>query len=146
MTITVEPMLNDTPKLSNDPELMDTPVKSTIYVENPPKAIESPKRGQSPDLSVTPRVMRKKLESNLLLTNTPQMANILLGADVVGNCSTPIVSNHIMRRGSMSPITKSTQKMPKAMQVCRQLLNQFKHSTSACRCLVRLSSLLLDKI
>ncbi|XP_077295176.1 rho GTPase activating protein at 54D isoform X1 [Arctopsyche grandis] len=115
-TVTVESTLNDTPKLSNDPELMNTPVKSTIGVANPPRAIESPKRGQSPDLSATPRVLRMKLESNLLLTSTPQVANILLGADLTGNCSTPIVSNHIMRRGSMSPITKSTQKMPKAMQ------------------------------
>lgn len=47
------------------------------------------------------------------LTSTPGISDVVLFDE---DCSTPYTIN--FRRASMSPITKSTQKLSKAMQVC----------------------------
>lgn len=67
----------------------------------------------------TPRVNNLFLAKPNYLTSTPAVGSLLMNSErMYEGCSTPMFPNgHIMRRGSMSPITKSTQKMCKAMQV-----------------------------
>lgn len=67
----------------------------------------------------TPRVNNLFLVKPNYLTSTPAVGSLMMNSErIYEGCSTPMFpSGHIMRRGSMSPITKSTQKMCKAMQV-----------------------------
>lgn len=66
----------------------------------------------------TPSVVKFPEKSNLVkinyLTSTPGLTEAIVIEDDI--CTTPY-SMHF-RRASMSPITKSTQKLSKAMQVC----------------------------
>lgn len=66
------------------------------------------------DIDVTPKKSKlsdEEIEFKMhYLTSTPG-----LNEEVLEECSTPYVN---FRRASMSPITKSTQKLSKAMQVC----------------------------
>lgn len=64
----------------------------------------------------TPKKRREKeidVDKMLYLTSTPGISEVMVFDE---ECSTPFTVN--FRRASMSPITKSTQKLSKAMQVC----------------------------
>lgn len=67
-----------------------------------------------PGTSTTPKKLKNEdIESKIqYLTSTPGMSEAVLSEE----CHTPYTIN--FRRASMSPITKSTQKLSKAMQVC----------------------------
>lgn len=67
------------------------------------------------DISDTPKKSEPKSEDVKLhyLTSTPGVSEAMVFDE---ECTTPYTIN--FRRASMSPITKSTQKLSKAMQVC----------------------------
>lgn len=67
------------------------------------------------DIGETPKKSNDEIDFKLhYLTSTPGISEVF-----DEDCSTPYTVN--FRRASMSPITKSTQKLSKAMQVCSRL-------------------------
>ena len=64
------------------------------------------------------------------LTSTPGISDF----EEFDNCETPYIVN--FRRASMSPITKSTQKLSKAMQVCCAWLFMYAYASIFFMCLI----------
>lgn len=69
--------------------------------------------GDRSPVCVTPKKLNLQDDVNHYLTSTPGISDAVL---IDEDCATPYTIN--FRRASMSPITKSTQKLSKAMQVC----------------------------
>lgn len=83
----------------------DQDTSDVSYPEEKSEIVDTPKKRREKEMELED----VKLQ---YLTSTPGMSEVV----VFEECATPFTVN--FRRASMSPITKSTQKLSKAMQVC----------------------------